>query len=66
MITNTDEDLKAAEQAAYSVCTDEGVFYAQIPVPGQTEPLRIALHGVTTASQAVQALRSFGLCCIAG
>ncbi len=66
MFTNTDENLTAAEQAACSVCTNEGVYYAQIPVAGQTEPLRIALHGVTTATQAVQALKSFGLSCIAG
>jgi hypothetical protein len=54
-----DELLPAADPVACSVCTQAGVYYAQLYVPGHHEPMRVALHGVTSDSQAAQALESF-------
>jgi hypothetical protein len=65
MNSNAETKLKVAEEAACSVCTDAGVYYAQVPVPGQKDPVRVALHGVTTASQAAEALKSFTRLCLA-
>jgi hypothetical protein len=48
-----------AQPVACSVCTQAGVYYVHLYVPGHTEPMRVALHGVTTDSQAAQALESF-------
>ncbi len=50
-----------AEPVACSVCTQAGVYYAQLYVPGHNEPMRVALHGVTSDLQAAQALESFAL-----
>jgi hypothetical protein len=47
------------QPVACSVCTDSGVYYVHLYVPGHNEPMRVALHGVTTDSQAAQALESF-------
>ena len=51
--------LPAAEPVACSVSNQQGVYYAQLYVPGHVEPLLVALHGVTSDSQAAQALESF-------
>ena len=50
-----------AQPVACSVCNQAGVYYLQLYVPGHNEPMRVALHGVTTDSQAAQALESFAL-----
>lgn len=54
-----DVSLTAAEPVACSVCTQAGVYYAQLYVPGHMEPMLVALHGVTSDLQAAQALESF-------
>ena len=54
-----DLDMPAAEPVACSLCNHSGVYYAQLYVPGHVEPMLVALHGVTTDSQAAQALESF-------
>lgn len=56
-----DVKLAPAEPVACSVTNLAGVFYAQLYVPGHTEPMRVALHGVTTELQAALALESFAL-----
>jgi len=56
-----DVKLAPAEPVACSVTNQAGVFYAQLYVPGHTEPMRVALHGVTTELQAALALESFAL-----
>ena len=48
-----------AEPVACSVSNEAGVYYAQLYVPGHIEPMMVALHGVTSDSQAAQALESF-------
>ena len=48
-----------AEPVACSVSNEAGVYYAQLYVPGHVEPMLVALHGVTSDSQAAQALESF-------
>lgn len=48
-----------AQPVACSVCNQAGVYYVHLYVPGHTEPMRVALHGVTTDSQAAQALETF-------
>lgn len=52
-------DDAPAQPVACSVCNQSGVYYVQLYVPGHIEPMRVALHGVTTDSQAAQALESF-------
>jgi hypothetical protein len=59
--TIDDVNLAPAEPVACSVTNEAGVFYAQLYVPGHIEPMQVALHGVTTESQAAQALESFAL-----
>ena len=54
-----DVSLPAAEPVACSVSNQEGVYYAQLYVPGHVEPMMVALHGVTSDSQAAQALETF-------
>jgi hypothetical protein len=54
-----DFELEAAEPVACSVSNQEGVYYAQLYVPGHEEPMRVVLHGVTSDLQAAQALESF-------
>jgi hypothetical protein len=54
-----DVSLPAAEPVACSVSNEAGVYYAQLYVPGHVEPMLVALHGVTSDSQAAQALESF-------
>ena len=54
-----DQDMPATDPVACSVCTQAGVYYAHLYVPGHAEPMRVALHGVTTDSQAALALESF-------
>jgi hypothetical protein len=54
-----DLSLPEAEPVACSVSTQAGVYYAQLYVPGHMEPMMVALHGVTSDSQAAQALESF-------
>ena len=54
-----DLGLTAAEPVACCVCNQAGVYYAQLYVPGHLEPMRVALHGVTSDLQAAQALESF-------
>src|SRR4051812_48925752 len=49
----------AADPVACSVSNEAGVYYAQLYVPGHVEPMMVALHGVTSDSQAAQALESF-------
>jgi len=56
-----DLGLRTAEPVACGVCSQAGVYYAQLYVPGHAEPMRVALHGVTSDSQAAQALESFAL-----
>ena len=56
-----DLELHSEEPVACSVCNQAGVYYAQLYVPGHEEPMRVALHGVTSDSQAAQALESFAL-----
>jgi hypothetical protein len=56
-----DLGLESAEPVACSVSNQAGVYYAQLYVPGHEEPMRVALHGVTSDSQAAQALESFAL-----
>ncbi len=55
------DDLRftTVEPVACSVCSQAGVYYAQLYVPGQVEPVQVALHGVTTDTQAAMALESF-------
>ena len=48
-----------AEPVACSVSNQEGVYYAQLYVPGHVEPMLVELHGVTSDSQAAQALETF-------
>ena len=52
-------DNAPAQPVACSVCNQAGVYYVQLYVPGHLEPMRVALHGVTTDSQAALALESF-------
>jgi hypothetical protein len=52
-------NFSAAEPVACSVRNQAGVYYAQLYVPGHVEPMLVALHGVTSDSQAAQALESF-------
>ena len=54
-----DVSLPAAEPVACSLSTHSGVYYAHLYVPGHNEPMLVALHGVTTDSQAALALESF-------
>jgi hypothetical protein len=54
-----DVSLPAAEPVACSVSNQAGVYYAHLYVPGHVEPMLVALHGVTSDSQAAQALESF-------
>lgn len=54
-----DVSLPAADPVACSVSNQEGVYYAHLYVPGHLEPMLVALHGVTSDSQAAQALESF-------
>jgi len=54
-----DLSLADSEPVACSVCHQAGVYYAQLYVPGHDEPMRVALHGVTSDLQAAQALESF-------
>ena len=54
-----DVSLPTAEPVACSVSNQEGVYYAHLYVPGHVEPMLVALHGVTSDSQAAQALESF-------
>jgi hypothetical protein len=54
-----DVSLSAADPVACSVSNEAGVYYAQLYVPGHVEPMLVALHGVTSDSQAAQALESF-------
>jgi hypothetical protein len=63
MKSGSDNVLEPAQPAAASVCTDAGVYYAEIKVSGHQEPMRVALHGITTASQAAQALEFFSRLC---
>jgi hypothetical protein len=58
-ILDKDVKLAPADPVACGVTNEAGVFYAQLYVPGHTEPMSVALHGVTTESQAAQALESF-------
>ena len=51
--------LPEAEPVACSVSNQAGIYYAQLYVPGHVEPMMVALHGVTSDSQAAQALESF-------
>jgi hypothetical protein len=51
--------LTTVEPVACGVCSQAGVYYAQLYVPGHDEPMRVALHGVTSDLQAAQALESF-------
>jgi len=52
-------DNAPAQPVACSVCNQAGVYYVHRYVPGHLEPMRVALHGVTTDSQAALALESF-------
>jgi hypothetical protein len=52
-------DNVPAQPVACSVCNQAGVYYVHLYVPGHTEPMRVALHGVTTDSQAALALETF-------
>jgi hypothetical protein len=52
-------DNAHAQPVACSVCNQAGVYYIHLYVPGHLEPMRVALHGVTTDSQAALALESF-------
>lgn len=54
-----DVGLPTAEPVACSVSNQAGVYYAQLYVPGHIEPMMVALHGITSDSQAAQALESF-------
>lgn len=58
-IAIADQLMPVTDPVACSVCTQAGVYYAQLYVPGHAEPMRVALHGVTTDSQAALALESF-------
>lgn len=49
----------SAQPVACSVCNQAGVYYVHLYVRGHNEPMRVALHGVTTDSQAAQALETF-------
>ncbi len=49
----------SAQPVACSVCNQAGVYYIHLYVPGHNEPMRVALHGVTTDSQAALALETF-------
>jgi hypothetical protein len=48
--------LGCATSANAGVVHRDGVFYAHLPVCGQEAPLIVALHGVLTELQAIQAL----------
>ena len=56
---DVNSNVPAAEPVACSVSAHEGVYYAQLYVPGHMEPVLVALHGVTSDSQAAQALETF-------
>ena len=53
------ESLPVAGPAACSVSSDAGVYYAQLQVRGHAAPMRVALPGVTSDSQAAQVMESF-------
>ena len=36
----------------------DGVYYAELAVHGQSAPMHVALHGITTESQAAKALEA--------
>ena len=38
---------------------DDGVFYARLPVLGESQPLTVALHGVSDQTHAAEAYQVF-------
>jgi hypothetical protein len=39
----------------------DGVYYCRLKVPGQSTPVTFALHGISTESEAAQALKTLQL-----